>query len=259
MHLLFFWFRLEPRLPDRIEIENRPIVLVPLPPPTRRGADAVFWAPRPVRGHVPRRVDVVPRSPEPVPRVVPPVQPPLELTQADTLVSLPRTPAGPLGPGLGDGRLWVQPLPLPPRDLARRLKRSEAELVDSVVRATIQAFLDSIALQPDVATAPPPDWTTKIAGSKFGMDSKNIYIAGLRIPVAVLALLPLQGGNQANALDHSADQIYRDLRRAAARAATLDDFKRAIRDLREQKAREREFERAQRSEPDSGGVSADSL
>jgi hypothetical protein len=157
---------------------------------------------------------------------------------------------GRIGPGLARGRLWVRPLPLPPRELARRLTRSHTELVDSAVTAIIQTFLDSVALDPASRGAALPSWTTTIAGSKFGLDSKWIYVAGLRIPAAVLALLPIPTqGNESRAFDRSGE-MYQDLQRAAQRAATLDEFKGAIREIRERKEREREFERNRRTAPE---------
>jgi hypothetical protein len=53
---------------------------------------------------------------------------------------------GRIGPGLAEGRLWVRSLPLPPKELAKRLEKSHAELVDSAVTAIVQGYLDSIAL-----------------------------------------------------------------------------------------------------------------
>lgn len=163
-----------------------------------------------------------------------------------------RGPAGRIGPAAGDGRLWVRPLPVPPRDLAARLAPSHVELVDSAVTAIVQGYLDSIAREPGADRVALPDWTTTIDGRKFGLDSRNIYIAGLKIPAVVLALLPLpSGGNQRNALDHSGQWIAEDLRRAAQRATSLEDFKRAVRDLRLEKQRQKDLERAQRERPDS--------
>ena len=155
-----------------------------------------------------------------------------------------------LGPGFARGRLWVRPLPLPPRELAQRLTRSHTELVDSAVTAIIQTFLDSVALDPASRATELPSWTTTIAGSKFGLDSKWIYVAGLRIPAAVLALLPIPArGNESRAFDRSGE-MYQDLQRAAQRAANVEEFKGAIREIRERKEREREFERNQRTAPE---------
>jgi hypothetical protein len=173
------------------------------------------------------------------------VAPPLEDS-----AGVARSPAGRIGPGLATGRLWVRPLPLPPRELAKRLQKSHIELVDSAVTAVVQAYLDSMAREPGADRVKLPDWTTEVNGAKFGLDSRNIYIAGLKIPAAVLALLPLpSGGNQSRALDHSGQWIAEDLRRAASRAATLDEFKQAVRELRQQKQWEKDLQRAQRQLP----------
>ena len=158
--------------------------------------------------------------------------------------------AGRIGPGIARGRLWVPPLPLPPRELARRLARSHTELVDSAVTEIVQAFLDSVAGDPSSQGVKLPSWTTTVAGTKFGLDSKYLYIAGLRIPAAVLALLPIPAtGNELEAFDRSGE-MYDDLRRAAQRSQNVAEFKEAIREIRERTEREREFERNQRSEPD---------
>jgi hypothetical protein len=162
----------------------------------------------------------------------------------------PPQPLGRIGPGLAQGRLWVRPLPLPPRELAQRLSRNRAELVDSAVTSIVQAYLDSIANDPASKNQGPPSWTTEIAGKKFGLDSKNIYIAGLKIPAAVLALLPIPAGNidQNRAYNHLMD-LRGDLMYAAQRAQTMEEFKTMIREMRERKEREREFEKNQRTAP----------
>ena len=157
-----------------------------------------------------------------------------------------------IGPGLAQGRLWVRPLPLPPRDLAQRLSGSRGELLDSAVTSIVQAYLDSIANEPSNENQGPPSWTTEIAGKKFGLDSKNIYIAGLKIPTVVLRFLsiPLTGGNidQNRAFNHYMD-VRADLLYAAQRAQTMEEFKTVIREMRERKEREREFQRNQRTAP----------
>jgi hypothetical protein len=162
-----------------------------------------------------------------------------------------RPSIGRIGPELADGRLWVRPLPLPPRELAQRLsKERHAELVDSAVTAIVQAYLDSIAAEPASRDQTLPSWTTEVAGKKFGLDSKNIYIAGLKIPAAVLALVPLPAGNidQNRAYNHLMD-MRADLQYAAQRAENLEEFKTMIREMRLRKEREREFEQNQRTAP----------
>ena len=205
-----------------------------------------------------------------------PASPPPQLPlRADDVVQLPpdtggAAPAEPgrppligrIGPGLAEGRLWVRPLPLPPEELARRLEKNHGELVDSAVTAIVQGYLDSIAMDPASRNVGLPSWTTQVAGKKFGLDSRNIYIAGLKIPAAVLALLPLPQGNvdQNRAYNHLME-MRSDLQQAARRAENLDEFKEMIRDMRLRKEREREFERNQRTpperaEPPTPGVAA---
>jgi hypothetical protein len=167
-------------------------------------------------------------------------------------ISAPRAPApvGLIGPGLADGRLWVRPLPLPPKELASRLRPGHAQLVDSAVNAIVQAYLDSIANDPNARAQAMPSWTKEIDGKKFGIDSKNIYVAGLKIPAAVLALIPISAGNidQNAAYNHLMD-LRADLQYAAQRAENLEEFKEMIREMRARKEQERDFEQNQRTAP----------
>jgi hypothetical protein len=171
---------------------------------------------------------------------------------ADTPPPVPRRPPaiGLIGPGLAQGRLWVRPLPLPPKELAGRLSRkSHTQLVDSAVTAIVQAYLDSMG-DPSSRRAGLPSWTTQIAGKKFGLDSSHIYLAGLKIPAAVLALLPIPAGNidQNRAYNHLME-MRADLQYAAQRSQNLEEFKQMIRDMRLRKEREREFDENQRTAP----------
>jgi hypothetical protein len=198
---------------------------------------------RPVLRTRPNAVAALPQPREP--------QPPPADTGAGRTPAPRVPPLGRIGPGLAQGKLWVRPLPLPPRELAQRLSRSRAQLIDSVVTQIVQAYLDSIANDPATRNQGLPSWTTEIAGRKFGLDSSSIYIAGLKIPAAVLALLPIPGGNidQNRAYNHLMD-LRADLLHAARRAETMEEFKQAIREMRERKEREREFERNQRTAPE---------
>lgn len=250
VHALLFLVVIEGRLPD--VADRRPsFVVIPQAPDDERTRTMPFFVPRLDQGQGFRRRPITPAPttpPDTVPRALPRPQ---TFEPRDTLAAR-RAPAGRIGPGAGDGRLWVRPLPLPPRELAARLDKGHAELVDSAVTAIVQGYLDSIAREPGADQVKLPDWTTTVSGLKFGLDSRNIYVAGLKIPAAVLALLPLPpGGNQQTALDHQGAWIAEDLRRAAQRANTLEDFKRAVRDLRERKQQEQEFKKAQRQSPDS--------
>lgn len=232
--------------------------MIPLPPPSNPNdvPELVYVVPRgnvnaqlpPIsqpRTAAPESPRSTPRPPEPAPALRGgPVAPP-----DSGLATTRRRRTQRIGPEYGDGVGWVRPVPVSPQDLARHLERSHVEQIDSAVTAIMQAFLDSLANEPGAARKM-PDWTTTLAGSKFGLDSRYIYVAGLKIPAAVLALLPLPGGNvsQDRALDHVID-MRADIEQAARRARNMDDFKQAIREIRDRKQRERDFERAQREPP----------
>lgn len=161
-----------------------------------------------------------------------------------------------LPPALASGQLWVRPLPAAPRELAQRLQRTHEELADSAVTATVQAYLDSVAREPGAGDVALPDWTTEVGGRKFGLDDKYIYVAGIRIPSVLLALLPLPaaGNYDRNQAYNRLMDIRRDIYQAAARADNTAEFKRYVKEIRERKERERRFREAQRQAPDSAAA-----
>lgn len=253
--LLFGW--VTGRVPT---LPHRPVQLVVLAPPAE-GPKAV---PMPYRsgpradgqtgrGAAPQRTRPTrTRQAEPLalqPQVERPREQPVD-TGTPPVVSRPVPLIGRIGPGLAEGRLWVRPLPLPPKELAQRLSKGHVQLVDSAVTAIVQAFLDSIEADPSARSVGLPSWTTQIAGKKFGLDSGHIYVAGLKIPAAVLALLPIPAGNidQNQAYNHLMD-LRADLQYAAQRSANLAEFKEMIKEMRLRKEREREFEKNQRTAP----------
>ncbi len=259
--LLFGW--VTGRLPDLPRLPRQLIVLSP-PGPGPEQVMMLYRQPQPVgrraRSELPqgRRKSPERRATRPElptkPEAVAVLPQPLEPERVDTGSGgppvVPASPVGRIGPGLAEGRLWVRPLPLPPKDLAQRLSRNRAALLDSVVTRIVQGYLDSIANDPASRDTGLPSWTTEIAGRKFGLDSKNIYFAGLKIPAAVLALLPIPAGNidQNRAYSHLMD-LRADLQYAARRAETLEEFKEVIREIRLRKEREREFQKNQRTAP----------
>lgn len=146
---------------------------------------------------------------------------------------------GIVSPGLGRAKLWVEPLPLEPKKLAQALSSGNVRLVDSAITVIVQHYLDSVATAPGQG---PPDWTTTVAGTKFGIDAKNIYVAGLKIPTAVLALLKLPGANESRVFDRSYGLMQEDLHRASSRAATLEEFRESVRELRAERQRQHELD-----------------
>ena len=153
--------------------------------------------------------------------------------------SLPGTPS----PRLGSGALWVRPLRLAelPEDV------TESILGNPAATARLQALFDSIRNEPG-ADHELPAWAVEIPGlGRAGLDSGWIMLGPIRIPAAVLALIPFPQGNieEAERAERLAE-MRADLLRAGQRAATVEEFKRAVRELRERKQRERDMERARR-------------
>jgi hypothetical protein len=247
--LLFGW--VTGRAPDEV---HRPRELIALAPVELEGREVAI--PVPARIPEPERSKGI-RAPRSAIFSPPPPAPPRPLADRSEHASAPqamglgRRSIGRLAPGLGEGKLWVEPLPLPPRQLAAALsRRTPQEMADSFVTAVVQAYLDSIASDPAYGQMRPPSWVANVGGTKFGIDASNIYIAGLKIPTAILALLPIKAsGNQATMLDHDLEAMATDLRIAGARSNNLDDFRKQVRELRKQKEAEREFERNRRAEP----------
>lgn len=241
-------FRVEGHLPQ-LERRPNPRIIVLTPPEARRREVLMPFGGVPAPPTAPRATPMVRAV---IPNEIPPADtasfdfPPVVTVDSGASGRV----IGRIAPSLAGGGLWVRPLPLPPHELAQRITRSHEELVDSAVTAIVQAFLDSVAPVPGTAVAALPDWTTEIGGKKFGIDGSNIYIAGLKIPAAVLALLPLPGGNiDLSRRNAELMDMRRDIYDAARRADNIEEFKEVIREIRERKEREKEFERNQRTAP----------
>jgi hypothetical protein len=119
--------------------------------------------------------------------------------------------------------------------------KTHAERVDSAVKATIYAFNDSVARARANAGKDPADWTFQKGGGKWGMDGKNIYLGKFAIPSAVLAALPLriQGNPSAQIADRLQGTRRADLMEHAASQYHDDEFKSAVKRIRERKDKER--------------------
>lgn len=157
-------------------------------------------------------------------------------------------------PKYGTGALWVQPMPMTTQEMASRLSgKSMAEITDSAVTAIVQGYLDRMAEErPQSGTL--PSWTTTIAGKKVGLDSRWIYLGPLKIPTALLTLLPIRVQSNPTEADFSRrlNAMREDLFDAARRSANYDEFKKAVQELRDETQRKRDFERNRRTAPDSG-------
>jgi hypothetical protein len=155
-------------------------------------------------------------------------------------------------PQVGDGRLWVLPRPALPYEVADALYEPHENRDTTVVRR-LRAMVDSlnVFIDQDQRSRRQPVWTTDVAGKVFGIDSQFIHVAGIKIPTAALALLPItlpQGNYDEQMRARQLDEMRQDLMQAARRTETLRLFKQYVRDLRARKQAERDAERRARGD-----------
>lgn len=160
----------------------------------------------------------------------------------------PRSGRGPRGvtdytPQLGDGRPWVDPY-------TGQEVSSRPIIIDSAVAVRMRALADSIEANP----LPDPNanpyisrpWTFKVGNKTYGIDSKGLHLGDFTIPTAVLAFLSTPEGNIDQARANQAFMAMRaDILRAAARAENAEEFRAAVREIRERKEKEHEEQQQQ--------------
>ena len=143
-------------------------------------------------------------------------------------------PATGVAPQLPDSRLALAPRAL------GRVQRSTVQQVDSIVELVVGIVRDSIAIAE--AERKPGDWTkTDKNGRVWGWDPQgNIRLGKFTIPGALLALLPLNMSGPISPIEQrSLAYIRRDIMENAQRSINEDEFRAAVKRIRERKERER--------------------
>lgn len=156
---------------------------------------------------------------------------------------------------LADSRIWPSPRPALPADVAQALYSTQRDTVprDSVAVHRLRAMVDSLNQMIDIEQREHrlPAWTTDVGGKKFGLDSSGIYVAGVKIPAAVLAvlgnMLP-QGNFDASLRGRQMEDIRQDILQAARRTETLQQFRRYVHELRQRKQTEYDADRRARGD-----------
>jgi hypothetical protein len=112
--------------------------------------------------------------------------------------------------------------------------------LDSSVADNLQRMNDSLALLPKERT--PGDWTFTRNGKRYGIDQQFIRLGPFSIPTALLAALPLNVTANPTAVerDRRLSSMRFEIQEQAARAARDDEFRAAVKSLRERKLKERE-------------------
>jgi hypothetical protein len=120
-----------------------------------------------------------------------------------------------------------------------RVPLTNIEAVDSLVSVAIGIYNDSMAIA--AKKRQPGDWSVKGKdGKTWGWDRQGIRLGKVTIPNALLALLPLNTGNPGMPIEaRSLAYIERDIRENAQRSISEDDFRAAVKRIRERKEKER--------------------
>jgi len=185
-------------------------------------------------------------APTEVPSTLPPVTPAAPPPATDDEANGPLIGRGGatrgIRPSYSDPRIWVPPAPVV------SAPKSAHQRMDSVVTADIEHARDSAAA---VAYSPNKfergDWTVEKNGKKYGIDGSKIYLGKFWIPSAVLAALPIRVQN--NPGETIADRLSvtrrSDVLLHAESQFHDDEFKSAVKRIRERKDRERREKKQQ--------------
>ena len=177
-----------------------------------------------------------------------PVVAPTTIPVAPPPDSVPAHAAGGTGKGFGVSgsalATGVEPrepdnrIALEPGQIART-PRTTAETVDSIVSLAIGIVRDSIAIA--AGQRKPGDWTIKGKdGETWGWDQNGIRLGKYTIPAPLLALLPLNVNANMSPIEmRSAAYIRRDVLENTQRAISEDEFRAAVKRIRERKEREK--------------------
>ena len=137
-------------------------------------------------------------------------------------------------PALPDPRIELTPNML-------RLPLSLAEKNDSAVKAIYRVYREAEIEAAAHKGRDPRDWTFEKGGQKYGIDSSYIYLGKFKLPSAILAALPFNtGGVDGRRIidNRNADWIRNDIY-SHSQGMSEDDFRAAIKRIRERKDREK--------------------
>jgi hypothetical protein len=179
-------------------------------------------------------------APTRIPNVLPPIP---NSSSTSGAISGKAGGAGGARAGIATGVEPAEPDPRIPLAAApyQPEKRTPAELADSVVKEAFGVYFDSARYAAEHPGRQPGDWThTTADGQKWGWDPGGIRLGKFTIPNAVLAALPLKVGSGQSPVDVRTRQwMYNDIQQHAQQAITEDEFRAAVRRIRERKEKER--------------------
>ncbi len=142
-------------------------------------------------------------------------------------------------PSFNDPRLWRSPTG---EVTGPVLPLTRADSLRAMLHANAAAYVDSVTRVEGPPGRAPGDWTFERNGQRYGIDPQFIRLGKFSIPTAILALLPMNT-NQANPTATERARRLSSMREEildqASRMQREDEFRAAVRALRERKERER--------------------
>jgi hypothetical protein len=154
-----------------------------------------------------------------------------------------------LEPALPDSRIELKPNSL-------RLPLTTAQKTDSAVKAIFMAYREAEVVAEENRGRSPKDWTIERNGQKYGLDSQYIYLGKFKLPSAILAALPFNyGGVDGTRLiqARNADWIRNDIY-IHSQGLSEDDFRAAVRRIRERKDKEKAEAAKQKAQPKAAPI-----
>lgn len=127
------------------------------------------------------------------------------------------------------------------RPNAVRMPLTTAQRNDSAVKAIFMAYREAEIEAEAHRGRSPKDWTFEKGGQKYGVDSQWVYLGKFKLPSAILAALPFNyGGVDGNRIiqARNANWIQQDIY-THSQGLSEDDFRAAVRRIRERKDKER--------------------
>ena len=152
---------------------------------------------------------------------------------------------GVAGAGIATG---VVPMPPDPRiDLApghlQRPRETTVETVDGIIELVVGIAIDSMNVYAE--RNKPVEWIKKTKSGEWGVTKDYIALGRLKIPTALLALTALNRPSGVSPIEGRRDAwIRRDVLENAQRAISEDEFRAAVKRIRERTERERKEKQA---------------
>ena len=212
-----------------------PVRFVALKPRASAGSPAA--RPSAARVTPPAQLPRVSSIPVGIPAAAPPLSPATTAIGAGgTTAPSGRDPGLGLGirPGIPDGRLATNP------GNVARAPESEGQKAERALAAIYNEYLDSTRAAMNNPQRKPGDWSWGGKdGDKWGWDENGIHVGGVTIPNIVLAALPIPLSSNNSPIEVRSQQFIRNDIKMHAGPMSEDEFKAAVRRVRERVDRER--------------------